>query len=120
MVNERIDEFTFQSEIGEGGMAIVYKAFDHNFADYVAIKLLKKEYVYNKNVRARFIAEARKLHQLSHQNIIRVRRIIDAGDLVAFAMDLVAGQSLKDYVASNKPMKKNEIKNFLNQILNAL
>ena len=120
MINERLDEFTFLSKIGEGGMATVYKAFDNNFADHVAIKVLKKELVYNKNVRARFIAEARKLHQLSHQNIIRVRRIIDAGDVVAFAMDLVAGQSLKDYVVSHKPMKKVEIKNFLNQILNAL
>ena len=42
MINERLDEFTFLSKIGEGGMATVYKAFDNNFADHVAIKVLKK------------------------------------------------------------------------------
>jgi len=120
MINERIDEFTFLSKIGEGGMATVYKAFDNNFADHVAIKVLKKEYVYNKNVRARFTSEARKLHQLSHQNIIRVRRILDAGDLVAFVMDLVSGQTLKEYISTKKNLKDSEIINFTNQMLDAL
>ncbi|MDB3905498.1 serine/threonine protein kinase, partial [Crocinitomicaceae bacterium] len=120
MINERIDEFTFLSKIGEGGMATVYKAFDNNFADHVAVKVLKKEYVFNKNVRARFISEARKLHKLSHPNIIGVRRIIDAGDICAFAMDMVNGQTLKEYVSRNKSLKNTEIKDFTNKMLNAL
>jgi serine/threonine protein kinase len=120
MINERIDEFTFLSKIGEGGMATVYKAFDNNFKEHVAIKVLKSEFVNHKNVRARFIAEARKLYKLSHKNIIKVRRIIDAGDVVAFVMELVSGATLKEYVEQNAPLKRNKVEEVFKEMLTAL
>ena len=97
MVGETIDEFTFLKKLGEGGMASVYRAEDRSFNDQVAIKVLKKEYAHHPNIRKRFIDEARKLHRISHPNVIKVRRIIDAGDLVAFVMDEVKGSTLHDY-----------------------
>lgn len=98
MVGETIDEFTFLKKLGEGGMATVYRAEDRSFKDLVAIKVLKKEYAHHPNIRKRFIDEARKLHRINHPNVIKVRRIIDAGDLVAFVMDEVNGCTLDDYV----------------------
>lgn len=120
MIGNIIKEYRLITTLGEGGMATVYLAEHQLLQHKVAIKVLNDDYVRNANVRKRFIAEAKSLANLYHHNIIRVVDMIDAGDIVAFMMEYVEGQTLGDFILRNGPMHSSEILHFCNQMLDAL
>lgn len=113
-------DYTLKHELGQGGMATVYLAVDHQFKCDVAIKILNKEFVFNENIRKRFLDEARKLYKLNHHRIIRVSRIIETEDNVAFVMEYVGGTTLKDYIEYHGKLPSNQIKNLALQMLDAI
>ena len=67
-----IKNYIIKSELGQGGMATVYLAEHQLLGSKVAIKILHDEFVRNKNIRSRFIAEAKNMARMSHPNIIKV------------------------------------------------
>ena len=107
-------------KLGHGGMARVYLAHDNKFNTNVAIKVLNKEFVNNENIRKRFIAEARNMFKMSHPNIIKVTDLIDDGDTVAFVMEYVEGETLKEYLDRKGKLSDAEIKNLFSQMLEAV
>ena len=107
-------------KLGHGGMARVYLAHDNKFNTNVAIKVLNKEFVNNENIRKRFIAEARNMFKMSHPNIIKVTDLIDEGDTVAFVMEYVEGETLKEYLDRKGKLSDDEIKNLFSQMLEAV
>jgi uncharacterized protein (TIGR02145 family) len=120
MFNQQLNNYKIISLLGEGGMAFVYLAHDNKFDTEVAIKNLKKEFVHNENIRKRFLAEAKNMFKMSHPNIIKVTDLIDAGDIVAFVMEHVAGDSLEDYISKNAPLANVVIENLFNQMIDAI
>jgi serine/threonine-protein kinase len=120
MLGKQIEKYTIISHLGEGGMAAVYLADDNKFQTKVAIKVLNKEYLNNENIRKRFIAEARNMFKMSHPNIIKVTDLIDDGDTVAFVMEYIEGETLKDYLERNGKLSNDDIKAILTQILAAV
>jgi serine/threonine protein kinase len=106
--------------IGEGGMAKVYLAYHHRFKCDVAVKVLNKEFFYNDHVRNRFLDEARKLYQLNHPKIIRVTQIIEEVDEVAFVMEYINGQTIKEFIDSKEKISATEIIGLYEQMLDAL
>jgi serine/threonine protein kinase len=116
----KISNYNIINTVGEGGMATVFLAHDNKFDAEVAIKLLKKEFVLNDNIRKRFIAEARSMFKMSHPNIIKVTDLIEEGDTVAFVMEYVKGETLKEYINRKGKLKNKEIKNLFAQMLDAL
>ena len=120
MINKTIGRYKITTLIGKGGMATVYLAHDNKFDTNVAIKVLNKEYVHNDNIRKRFIAEARNMFKMSHPNIIKVTDLIDEGDTVAFVMEHIEGETLKEYIERKGKLSDDEIKNFFSQMLEAV
>ena len=59
-------------QVGEGGMAKVYKAFQSNMERYVALKVLPGHYADEPQFAKRFIQEARIIARLEHKNILPV------------------------------------------------
>jgi serine/threonine-protein kinase len=112
--------YTLKSILGEGGMAIVHLAEDHKFHTEVALKMLKKEFVTNENIKKRFLAEARSMFRMSHPNVIKVTDLIDEGDTVAFVMEYVEGETLKEYVDRKGKLTDAEIKDIFSQMLDAV
>jgi serine/threonine-protein kinase len=112
--------YTLKSKLGEGGMAIVYLAEDHKFQTEVALKLLKKEFISNENIKKRFLAEARSMFRMAHLNVIRVTDLIDEEDTVAFVMDYVEGETLKDFLDRKGRLTDEEIKEIFAQMLDAV
>jgi serine/threonine protein kinase len=112
--------YTLKSELGEGGMATVFLAHDNKFDTEVAIKVLNKEFVHNENIRKRFIAEARKMFKMSHPNIIKVRDLIEEDDSVAFVMEYIEGETLKQYIERKGKLSDGEIKDLFTQMLDAV
>jgi serine/threonine protein kinase len=120
MLNHQIQNYKFISLLGEGGMAKVYLAQDNKFDTNVAVKLLNKEFVNNENIRKRFLAEARSMFKMSHPNIIKVTDLIEDGDTVAFVMEYVEGETLKEYIERKGKLKDSEIKTIFSQMLDAV
>ncbi len=112
--------YTLKSILGEGGMAIVHLAEDHKFHTDVALKMLKKEFVSNENIKKRFLAEARSMFRMSHPHVIRVSDLIDEGDTVAFVMEYVAGETLKEYLERKGKLTDDEIRDIFSQMLDAV
>ena len=78
MIGQELGNYKFISILGEGGMAIVYLAENTMLSDLVAIKMLKNDFVNNKNIRMRFLNEAKKMVKVKHPNIIQVYDLIYA------------------------------------------
>ena len=115
-----LSNYSFQSELGKGGMATVYLAHDNKFDTNVAVKVLSKEFINNENIRKRFISEARNMFKMSHPNIIKVSDLIEQGDIVAFVMEYIDGETLKEYIDRKGKLSDEEIKNLFSQMLDAV
>jgi uncharacterized protein (TIGR02145 family) len=120
MINQIIKDYSIIKQLGQGGMATVYLAFDNKFDSNVAIKLLNKEYTHNENIRKRFLAEAKSMFRMSHPNIIKVTDLIDDNDTVAFVMEYLDGETLKEFIERKGKLSDEEIKNLFSQMLDAV
>ena len=63
--------YELESEVGRGGMGIVYCARDRRLKREIAIKVLPPELSFRADIRQRFLREAETAAQLNHQNIVR-------------------------------------------------
>jgi serine/threonine protein kinase len=114
------DNYIIEREIGQGGMATVYLARHKHFDRQVAMKVLKKGFLDDENIRARFLFEAKTLANLNHPNVIKVTDIIDSKKDVSFVMEYIEGVTLKDYINQNGSLLKNDLKTIFSQILEAV
>ena len=96
--------YRLQAVLGEGGMAVVYRAFDSRLQVDRAIKVLSPAVARQAHLRARFETEARTMAALSHPNITSVHDIGQDGELIYMVMELLEGGSLWDWVQCYGPM----------------
>jgi serine/threonine protein kinase len=119
-MTQQIPNYEIKAVLGEGGMAVVYLAEHRLLHNKVAVKVLNREYAYNGNIRKRFLSEARSMAKMSHPNIVRVTDLIEDGETVAFIMEYIEGESLKDYLERKEKLSNDEIRYILLQMLEAL
>jgi len=117
---DTITNYTIKSELGQGGMATVYLAEHKTLGLPVAVKILAKEFAHNENIRKRFLAEARNMFKMSHPNIIKVTDLIEEGDTVAFVMEYIEGETLKNYLERKGKLSNDDIKTIFTQMLAAV
>jgi len=115
-----IKDYQIIDAIGEGGMARVYLAEHQLLGNKIAIKMLHEEFVRNKNIRSRFIAEAKNMARMSHPNIIKVIDLVDDADLAAFVMEYIEGETLKEYIDRKGKLNDEEVKIIFTQMLEAV
>ncbi|RME08365.1 MAG: hypothetical protein D6803_01415 [Anaerolineae bacterium] len=72
MTPEKIGRYIVKREIGRGGMATVYQAYDPNFERDVAVKVLPRAFLHDTQFRARFEREAKTVAALEHPAIVPV------------------------------------------------
>ncbi len=83
--------------IGQGGMGVVWRAFDHDLGREVAVKVLKEELERSHPAMARFLSEARIAGRLQHPGIVPVYELgANPDGRVYLVMKLVAGRTLSD------------------------
>ena len=96
MIGETISHYRILSEIGAGGMGIVYKAEDLRLGRFVALKFLPPQLMRDENARRRLFAEARAASTLDHANVCTIYDVEELPDGRAFiAMAFVDGETLK-------------------------
>jgi serine/threonine protein kinase/Tfp pilus assembly protein PilF len=85
-------------ELGRGAMGVTYKAFDTNLRCEVALKVIHPRDLADETSQARFLSEARAAAQLRHRNIASVFHLGSKRDEYFYAMELVEGQTIEEWV----------------------
>ena len=106
--------------IGNGGMAVVYKARCHRLNRLVAVKILKDDYVQDEEFRRRFRAEGEAVGMLSHPNIVSVYDVSSSNHADFIVMELIDGITLKQYMEKRGYLNWKETLHFAIQIAKAL
>ncbi len=107
-------------KIGGGGMALVYKAKCNLLNRYVAIKVLRSEFVNDKTVLEKFRKESQASASLSHPNIVNIYDVGEEGDIYYIVMEYVEGKTLKEVIKKKGVLSADEILEFSRQIALAL
>ncbi|MFK7770462.1 MAG: protein kinase [Mariniblastus sp.] len=93
-----VGEYDVHSLIGVGGMGAVFKGFDRELNRPVAIKFLLPRFTKLTESRERFSREAKSIAAVCCDNVIPIYRINTNAKFPHFAMPLIAGMSLQQYV----------------------
>jgi hypothetical protein len=96
LTGQNIAGYLIEERIGRGGMGTVYKALQVSLDRPVALKILAKELISDKNFINLFIKEARSAGQLNHPNIVQVYDVGNVGDTYFFSMEFVGGGSVEE------------------------
>jgi serine/threonine protein kinase len=96
MLGKSIDRYHIVEQLGEGGMATVYKAFDTRLERNVALKVIRAGQVDAPGFLQRFEREAKALAQMSHPNIVKVLDFGDYEDQLYLVMEYLPGGTLKE------------------------
>ncbi|WP_283591581.1 Stk1 family PASTA domain-containing Ser/Thr kinase [Clostridium butanoliproducens] len=107
-------------KIGEGGMAVVYKAKCRLLNRYVAVKILKDEYTSNFEFTDKFRKEAAAAASFSHNNIVNVFDVGVEGKYNYIVMELVNGKTLKKIINERGNLPYEEVVSIGIQIAKAL
>jgi serine/threonine-protein kinase len=98
LIGSRVEEFQIEAELGRGGMGAVLRASDRLLGRSVALKVLGDPAGDHGLVR-RFVVEAQLGAQLEHPNIVPFYELLATAEgRPAFAMKLVDGETLDDYL----------------------
>ena len=105
-----IGRYALLERLGQGGMGVVYAAYDPKLDRKVAIKLIHASAAADDRSRARMLREAKAMARLSHPNVAQVYEVGEvAGDLFV-AMEFINGQTLADWiVATERPRPWREV-----------
>jgi serine/threonine protein kinase/class 3 adenylate cyclase len=91
-----LGRYRILSELGRGGMGIVFLAEDTELGRRVALKVLAPRRGIGHEERARFVRETRAMAAVSHENVVTVFDVGHEGEIPFFAMELLEGESLAD------------------------
>ena len=108
---QSLDRYMVLEKLGEGGMGVVYKAYDPELDRQVAIKLLsikKKDTDSMTKASARLFREAQALAQLTHPNVVGVYDVGRYRHHIYIVMELVKGTTLRQWQKEMKP-NQNEL-----------
>ncbi len=121
LIGQSIGRYHVLEQLGEGGMATVYKAYDTRLERDVAVKVLRTELfapsVFERILK-RFEREAKALGKLSHPNIVNVHDYGEYEDQPYLVMEFLPGGTLKDKLG--RPMPWQEAVRLLIPIADAL
>ncbi|WP_426751567.1 tetratricopeptide repeat protein [Myxococcus sp. Y35] len=95
----RVGRYVLLRRVGEGGMGVVFAAYDPDLDREVALKLLKPGPVADAQAHGWLVREAQALARLSHPNVVTVHDVGLDGDTVFLAMALVRGRTLRHWLA---------------------
>ncbi len=93
------NRYKIEKKLGEGGMGVVYKAYDTRLERYVALKVLQNQ---SEMLMDRFLVEAKAISRLKHPNIVNLYDIHKENGIYFFTMDYIDGASLEEILRRQK------------------
>jgi serine/threonine protein kinase len=122
LIGKSLGRYHINEQLGEGGMAIVYKAYDTRLETDVAVKVIRTENLAPsilQNALLRFEREAKSLAKLTHSNIVKVLDYGQYEDMPWLVMPYLPGGTLKQKL-TGVPMAYQEAARLLIPIARAL
>jgi serine/threonine protein kinase len=108
------------NQIGRGGMATVYKAYQSSVDRYVAVKVLPSQLAESREFATRFQQEARIIAKLEHPHILPVFDYGETDGVAYFVMRYLDAGTLKDRMEAGRPLPLEEIDKLFTQLAEAL
>ena len=105
----RLGHYEVREVVGRGGMGVVLKAFDESLHRVVAIKVMAPQLATSATARRRFAREARAAAAVTHDHVVTIHAVVEAGPLPHIVMQYVAGQSLQDRLDRTGPLSLPEV-----------
>ncbi len=102
------NRYELLEKIGDGGMAVVYKARCRLLNRFVAIKILKPEYARNAKFIENFRRESQAAASLSHPHIVSIYDVGREGNIHYIVMELIEGHILSDLIEEKGPHNVRE------------
>ncbi|MEZ5471215.1 MAG: serine/threonine-protein kinase [Marinicella sp.] len=114
-MKKKFGHYEVVSELGRGGMGVVYKAWEPSLNRHVAIKALGEHLLGDEGLIERFTREAKSMAAINHPNVIQVFYIGKEDKQPFFAMEFIEGQSLDDLLRGNQVLTVPHAKEILRQ-----
>ena len=94
--------------LGKGGMGKVYKAYDTEVKEEVAIKLLKPEIAQDEGIIERFRQELKLTHRIGHKHVCKMYHLAKHEDHLFITMEYIDGQDLKTFIRNSGPIPEDK------------
>ena len=114
------DRYELVEQIGQGGMAIVYRARDRRTGHFVAVKYLRPEFRDNPEFLERFRREALAASKMSHHNIVNLLDVGSDPENPYIVIEYVNGKTLKDIIREQQRIQPELAGQIAIRILSAL
>jgi serine/threonine protein kinase/Tol biopolymer transport system component len=121
LIGQSLGRYHILEQLGEGGMATVYKAYDTRLERDVAVKVIRVDQFGSavlERILKRFEREAKALARLTHPNIVHVNDFGDQDGIPYLVMDYLPGGTLKQQMG--KPMPWQDAVKLLLPVADAL
>src|SRR5215469_8306596 len=114
MIGQTLGHYRIDSKLGDGGMGVVYRAFDTHLDRAVAIKVLRPDATATPERKRRFVQEAKSASALNHPGIVHIYDIDTAnlpdGPIDFIAMEFVPGKTLDQCIGKTGLGLKDTLK----------
>jgi eukaryotic-like serine/threonine-protein kinase len=101
MIGQMLGHYRIEVKLGEGGMGVVYRAFDTHLDRSVAIKILRADAIISADRKRRFLQEAKAASALNHPNIVHIYDISSSDGTDFIAMEYVTGKTLDQFIGKS-------------------
>lgn len=102
LIGKQIGDYKITREIGHGGMAIVYEAYQQSLDRNIAIKIIPRALVEEPEYLERFKREASAAAKLNHPNIVSIHGFGQFDNICYYVMDLAKGKTLDALIEEKK------------------
>ena len=119
LTGQTLGEFEIRDELGRGGMAITYRAWQPTMERFVAVKVIQPQLADDAGFVARFLQEVKIIARLEHPRILPVYVAGQTNGTVYLVMRLVEGGTLRDLIRRGTPAP-TEVNRFIGQLASAL
>src|SRR6204780_4066340 len=119
-VGSQIAGYLLEEQIGQGGMAVVFRAYDERLDRTVALKILAPALAADEAYRQRFIRESRAAAGVDDPHIIPVFEAGEAGGVLFIAMRYVRGGDVRTLLDREGPLPPARATRIISQVASAL
>ncbi len=119
-IGKTLGSYQILEQIGQGGMATIFKAYQPSMDRYVAVKILPTHFSNDETFVARFTQEARTLANLEHPHILPVHDYGEQEGITYLVMRYVDAGTLKDLIIQRGPLELTETVRIMGQLCRAL
>ena len=112
--------YRYEQLLGQGGMGVVFKAYDTLLERDVAIKILNEELRENREAQRIFMVEARNLATLKHPNLVAIHDVAIVDEVAMLVTEFVQGRSIEEHLQFYGGMDEPALLKVAHQLCSAL